>query len=223
MAGIAGRAAGIPVAAAPAAPMPKIQNLGLRAVTEPGSSFSYRITSNGADTPLSVRGNVSGDEAYIQWMGDWNNKSGNTNSLGVGGLRALREQIRKDYPNVTRFRGDRISGANPDRMQSVAMHANPDTASLPALFDYAMPPGGLLAPPEEPPLPGLLAYFTKDRPGEPPVNTIPRGREDPFDRYNDPWGEVPMIINNPFADPPPPELPRMPRPLPFLLGPVGQR
>lgn len=35
-------------------------------------------------------------------------------------------------------------------------YANPDTAALPALFDYALPPGGLLAPPEEPPLPGLL-------------------------------------------------------------------
>lgn len=76
--------------------------------------------------------------------------------------------------------------------------------------------------PAEPPAPGnLISLLTNDRPHEPRVNSVPTGRSDPFDRNNDPWGEVPMIIENPFADPPLPELPRMPRPLPFLLGPVG--
>lgn len=64
---------------------------------------------------------------------------------------------------------------------------------------------------------GLL---TDDRPQDLlPQQTIPHGNVDPFDRYNDPWGEVPEIINNPFGDPPDPPLPRMRRPLPFRLGP----
>ena len=38
-------------------------------------------------------------------------------------------------------------------------------------------------------------------------------RSDPFDRANDPFLEVPMILNNPFGVPPPPPLPepRQPR------------
>jgi hypothetical protein len=71
----------------------------------------------------------------------------------------------------------------------------------------------------QPDMSPLFAAATSDRPSQPPMNTIPQGSSDPFDRYNDPWGEVPMIINNPFADPPSPELPRMWRPLPFRLGP----
>ncbi|WP_296201733.1 hypothetical protein [uncultured Hyphomicrobium sp.] len=60
---------------------------------------------------------------------------------------------------------------------------------------------------------------------EPPAEDVPRppvigpGRPDPFDRYNDPFFEVPEIINNPFSDPPRPPLPRLRRPLPFRLGP----
>ena len=60
---------------------------------------------------------------------------------------------------------------------------------------------------------------------EPPAEAVPRqpvigpGRPDPFDRYNDPFFEVPEIINNPFSDPPRPPLPRLRRPLPFRLGP----
>lgn len=52
-------------------------------------------------------------------------------------------------------------------------YANPDTAALPALFDYALPPGGLLAPPEEPPLPGLLAYREPFGPKQIPRNMQP--------------------------------------------------
>ena len=53
------------------------------------------------------------------------------------------------------------------------LYANPSTAALPALFDYATPPGGLLAPPEEPPLPGLLAYREPFGPKQIPRNMQP--------------------------------------------------
>ena len=42
---------------------------------------------------------------------------GGPDSLGVAGLRALREQVRQDFPNVTQFEGHRISGAR-------ALHGN---------------------------------------------------------------------------------------------------
>jgi hypothetical protein len=56
---------------------------------------------------------------------------------------------------------------------ALLLAANDANASLPALFDYVMPPGGLLAPPEEPPLPGLLAYREPFGPKQIPRNMQP--------------------------------------------------
>lgn len=51
---------------------------------------------------------------------------GGVGSLGVAGLRAIREQFRRDFPNVKRFTGTRVSGARvhnnaPDYRQTVVM------------------------------------------------------------------------------------------------------
>lgn len=101
----------------------------------------------------------------------------------------------------------------PEEDQIVRFLANDANASLPSLLGAEQD--------DNDPMSILQRYGLL----EPPAEDVPRppvigpGRPDPFDRYNDPFFEVPEIINNPFSDPPRPPLPRLRRPLPFRLGP----
>lgn len=196
MAGVAGRAAGaIPRGALGASandvhPARPAVNYDLLPTIEPTErAFSYRVTANGERTPLTARGTVNGDEAFISWIGDWNNQDSNVGDLGVRGLRQLREAIRRDYPDVKRFAGDRISGALPDRVQSVRMNANDSRAALPALMAQ---PQGLLGGEPQPALPPLFASaepYLLERPTEPVMGPFEMpGRWDfPFDLDRQKW------------------------------------
>lgn len=229
IAGVGMRAAGLAGEAAVAKARPARPLYDLMPDTAGQNEFSYRIFRDGRDAGMEARGTINGPEAFIDWIGpkmrngddaesilsDLATARGsqdNINSLGVSGLRALREALRRDFPDVKVFSGERISGANPDRWQSVPIAANPSTAALPSLGMSGLDPStqDILQ---------RYGLLTNDRPQEPPTNTVPPRPSDPFDRYNDPWGEVPEIINNPFGNPPRPDLPRPERPLPFWLWP----
>jgi hypothetical protein len=69
-----------------------------------GTPFHYKIFKDGEELGYA-HGNVRGGVATV------NNIYTNEDTLGVSGLRQLREQVRQDFPKVTNFEGYRISGA----------------------------------------------------------------------------------------------------------------
>ena len=73
-------------------------------------NFDYEITKDGKPTGMYAHGYVSGDTAHIDWLGDLDFESG-PNALGISGIKQLREALRKDFPNVKNFTGERVSGA----------------------------------------------------------------------------------------------------------------
>lgn len=78
------------------------------------SPFHYDIISPDGSQFGTARGNVVGDTMYFDWLGSHGYTDGvatGPNTLGVSGVRALREQVRKDFPDVKSFTGHRVSGA----------------------------------------------------------------------------------------------------------------
>ena len=69
-----------------------------------GTPFHYKIFRDGEELGYA-HGNVKGGTATV------NNIYTNEDTLGVQGLKSLREQVRQDFPKVTNFEGYRISGA----------------------------------------------------------------------------------------------------------------
>lgn len=81
--------------------------------------FAYNIMADGKKLG-SLTGHIdpaSPDTAFISWMG----ASGRANELGPVAVRQIQQQFREMHPEVTRFTGDRVSGA---RRQ--AFRENPD-------------------------------------------------------------------------------------------------
>jgi len=72
--------------------------------------FDYEITRNGQPTGMRATGYVKNNKAHIDWIGDLDFESG-PNSLGLSGIKQLREALRKDFPQVKYFEGERVSGA----------------------------------------------------------------------------------------------------------------
>jgi hypothetical protein len=70
-----------------------------------GEPYHYRIYRDGEEIG-HVYGNVRGSVANVN-----NIETHEGESLGVSGLKSLREHLRQDYPRVTTFQGTRISGA----------------------------------------------------------------------------------------------------------------
>lgn len=99
---------------------------------EPHEAFDYMLYNNGKHVG-DANGMVDGTTAFIDWIG----RGGLQSQLGVKGLRQLREQMRQDFPHVTVFQGDRVSGARSTApgvsapVQSVTMRADPGYASFP--------------------------------------------------------------------------------------------
>jgi hypothetical protein len=97
-----------------------------------GTRFRYAITKDGADTGAFVNGQVKGDTARIDWMGEGAETGIDAakNTLGVSGLRQLREAVRNDFPDVKNFEGRRVSGARPlNAQQKVTLFSNPKDAT----------------------------------------------------------------------------------------------
>jgi hypothetical protein len=97
-----------------------------------GTPFHYKIFKDGEELGYA-HGNVKGGVATV------NNIYTDTDSLGVQGLRQLREQVRQDFPKVTNFEGYRISGprwgpASSDNRESFTSIKIP--ALLAALLGY---------------------------------------------------------------------------------------
>ena len=69
-----------------------------------GTPFHYKIFKDGQELGYA-HGNVKGGTATV------NNIYTTEDSLGVQGLKSLRQQVRQDFPKVTTFEGYRISGA----------------------------------------------------------------------------------------------------------------
>jgi hypothetical protein len=93
--------------------------------SRPGQPFYYHIMSDGEKIG-SARGSVADDIAYLSWLG----ATGQDNALGVSGVRQLREAMRRDFPGVQTFEGNRSSGASAqdiasklaaEKLQSVKM------------------------------------------------------------------------------------------------------
>lgn len=70
--------------------------------------FDYKIIRNGEDTGLTASGFVRGDRAEIDFIG---NMDGGANSIGIDGIRQIREAFRRDFPSVKVFSGQRATGA----------------------------------------------------------------------------------------------------------------
>lgn len=78
-----------------------------------GDGFYYTIYRDGKPFG-TASGFVGGDKAYVDWLGSHrrvNGKLVDANGLGVSGIKQLREDIRRDFPQVKYFEGRRISGA----------------------------------------------------------------------------------------------------------------
>jgi hypothetical protein len=95
--------------------------------------FYYEINDDAGADIGNASGEVIGDTMYFSWLGD--RRGDAKNQLGVAGIRQLREQVRKDFPQVKKFVGLRVSGARKDsanQMQSVYIAANaPTGAAIP--------------------------------------------------------------------------------------------
>lgn len=81
-------------------------------------------------------GMIIGDKAHIGWIGDRKMKA---NTIGVSGIRQLREQIRKDFPQAKTFSGSRISGAR----QGPAARPDADPRQSVYLPSWLMPVAGV--------------------------------------------------------------------------------
>lgn len=104
-----------------------------------GQSFNYDIEDVDGKRVGRAYGWVVGKEMYFDWLGGGSDEK---NALGVRVIKDLREQVRKDFPQVTKFTGYRVSGARSkadanNKMQSVTMFAfageRAKTADLEAL------------------------------------------------------------------------------------------
>lgn len=103
----------------------------------PQSSTGASLSKNNASSPNEFHydmykdgqyigyttGSVGGKSAHIGWIGNDDVKAG-ANSIGVSGVKQLREQIRTDFPDVKVFSGNRISGAR--RGPAAMPGANPN-------------------------------------------------------------------------------------------------
>lgn len=90
--------------------------------------FRYEILDQSGLPQGIAKGSVIGNTMYFDWFGG---SLAKPTELGLSGVRQLREQVRKDFPDVTNFTGFRVSGAkkrtdNPT--QAVHIDANPYTA-----------------------------------------------------------------------------------------------
>jgi hypothetical protein len=100
-----------------------------------GTPFHYKIFNDGQEIGYA-HGNVKGGTATVN-----NIYTDEGTSLGVSGLKSLRQQVRQDFPKVTNFEGYRISGArwgqaaNPSNRDSFASIKTP--ALLAALLGYS--------------------------------------------------------------------------------------
>jgi len=104
-----------------------------------GQSFNYDIEDVDGNRVGRAYGWVVGKEMYFDWLGGWSDEK---NTLGIRVIKDLREQVRKDFPQVTKFTGYRVSGARSkadanNKIQSVTMFAfageRAKTADLEAL------------------------------------------------------------------------------------------
>lgn len=89
-------------------------------------SGSYTIMRGGE--PIgTIRAEVSGDTAYIGWMGSYE-------ELSISDIKAIREDFRTINPKVTKFTGSRISGAH-------RLHAGGDPQKMKQLIQMKMQAG----------------------------------------------------------------------------------
>ncbi len=96
--------------------------------------FYYDIVDDAGRRLGEARGSVVGDTMNFDFLGGivdnrWEDAGANllrSNELGLKGIRQLREQVRQDFPNVTNFVGERVSGARDannaaNKMQAVRL------------------------------------------------------------------------------------------------------
>ena len=92
--------------------------------------FYYSMVDEDGTVVGRAEGSVVGDTMYFDWFGGDRRHYGPqeiwSNSLGIGAIRKIREQIRADFPNVKQFEGLRVSGArqandSKNKTQSVFM------------------------------------------------------------------------------------------------------
>lgn len=103
------------------------------------TTFGYDIIGDNGDKLGVANGIVVGDTMYFDWIGGGNGAGVQVAKLGVSGLKALREQVRKDFPNVKKFEGERVSGARVannarNSFQSVKIASNPDDVDTAAIL-----------------------------------------------------------------------------------------
>jgi len=73
--------------------------------------FAYDIMNRGGTTIGGLAGDVRGHQATIDMIGGARGLSSAPNTMGPSAMRALREEFRRDFPDVVEFRGGRISGS----------------------------------------------------------------------------------------------------------------
>lgn len=100
--------------------------------------FHYDMLDEQGNNLGVAHGTVAGDTMHFDWLGG---HAEDANRLGVKGVRALREQVRADFPNVKNFEGFRVSGARAGKgnpIQSVSMLSD----HLPSPLGSALATGG---------------------------------------------------------------------------------
>lgn len=102
--------------------------------------FDYAIYKDGI--PIGdTYGMIKGNTANIEWLGG---EGATVNSLGVSGVKQMREAFRQDFPSVNRFQGERISGARVGPARRQGSDKN-QTVHLNQLAGPAVAGGGLAA------------------------------------------------------------------------------
>ena len=136
-----------------------------------GNNFSYTLYRDGK--PFGeASGWVNGDKAHISFIGG--SYETGPNSIGVAGVRQLREAIRQDFPEAKVFSGHRVSGAR----RGPAARPNADRRQSVRLDDFGMPIAGG----------GLAAYMLspEDAWADAPENVTPSRDDNLLRRFANP-------------------------------------
>ena len=96
-----------------------------------GGTRRLEYTPEGSDTPINIYLDISPEGVGNIEVGNVANaivgRKENINAVGVSVVRKIALELKSRYPEIKTFTGERISGANPDRVQTVAIKESPAT------------------------------------------------------------------------------------------------
>jgi hypothetical protein len=102
-----------------------------------GEPFHYKIYDSGREIGYA-HGNVRGGTATVN-----NIYTNEGETLGLSGLKSLREHVRQDYPSVKNFEGYRISGARWGQASDPSKRDSFTSITIPSMLAAILGYGGM--------------------------------------------------------------------------------